>query len=82
LPILGKNGATHFPNRSPTMTRMTAAQHLASIDANVAAWNANEIDYDEFGVRQRAAWDAIHARGERFVNRVLAIWRQRTYGAA
>jgi hypothetical protein len=62
--------------------RTTAAERLAELRANVDAWYADAITYDEFGRRNVATWDAIHARGERFTDRVLALWRSETYGRA
>jgi hypothetical protein len=68
---------------TPKITRRaTAAQALAAIRANVDAWNAHAITWDVFGENQRALWDAIVARGDRFHARVLAHWRHETYGAA
>lgn len=39
--------------------RQLAAEVKVQIDANVAAINAGEIDWDEFTRRQFAAWDRV-----------------------
>ena len=50
----------------------TAATIAAQIQANVRAFNAREIDYQEFTRRQRAAWDPVVGRS-RLHDRVLAL---------
>jgi hypothetical protein len=50
----------------------TAAAIAAQIQANVRAWNARAIDYQEFTRLQRAAWDPVVGRN-RLHDRVLAI---------
>ena len=50
----------------------TAAAIAAQVQANVRAWNAREIDYQEFTRRQRAAWDPVVGRN-RLHDRVLAV---------
>ena len=37
--------------------------------------NNGKIDYDEFGARQRASWDAIRAAGPEVEERVLRALR-------
>jgi len=49
----------------------TAAAIAAQVKENTRAWNAREIDYQEFTRRQRAAWDPVVGRG-RLHDRVLA----------
>lgn len=54
-----------------------AKQFLAELSANVDAWYADEIDYEAFGARQRATWDAIHAAGPAIEEQVLRVLRER-----
>jgi hypothetical protein len=59
----------------------TAAKHamrfLAELNANVDAWYAGRIDYETFGARHRAIWDAIHAAGRAVAEQVLRALRER-----
>jgi hypothetical protein len=59
----------------------TAAKHatrfLAELNANVDAWYARRIDYETFGARQRAIWDAVHATGRAVAEQVLRALRER-----
>lgn len=41
--------------------RKEATRLLAELGANVDAWYAGQLNYEAFGARQRATWDAIHA---------------------
>jgi hypothetical protein len=50
----------------------TAAAIAAQIQANARAWNAREIDYQEFTRLQRAAWNPVVGRN-RLHDLVLAI---------
>ncbi len=43
--------------------KRTARGFLADLTRNVDAWYADRIDYEIFGGRQRATWDAIRAAG-------------------
>lgn len=54
-----------------------AMKLLAELKANVDAWYDGRIDYDEFGARQRASWDAIRAAGPVVEERVLRALRDR-----
>jgi hypothetical protein len=54
-----------------------AKQFLAELGANVDAWYAGQIDYEAFGARQRATWDAIHAAGPAIAEQVLRALRER-----
>ncbi len=54
-----------------------ATRFLAELNANVDAWYAGQIDYDDFGARQRATWDAIHAAGPAVAEQVLHALRDR-----
>ena len=54
-----------------------ATRFLAELSANVDAWYAEHIDYEAFGARQRATWDAIHAAGPAVAERVLRALRDR-----
>lgn len=58
-------------------TTKKATRFLAALGANVDAWYAGEIDYDAFGARQRATWDAIQAAGPAVAERVLRVLRDR-----
>jgi hypothetical protein len=65
----------------PTQTLSPAAADLlARIDANVAAYDAGTIDRDAWDVTQRALWDAIVEAGCR--GEVLAAIRERLDGGA
>jgi hypothetical protein len=59
----------------------TAANHatrfLVELNASVGAWYAGQIDYETFGIRQRATWDAIHAAGPVVAEQVLRAMRDR-----
>jgi hypothetical protein len=57
------------------MTR-TARRFLAALTRNVDAWYADRIDYETFGERQRATWDAIHAAGPTVAETVLRRLRE------
>ena len=54
-----------------TLRPGTAAAIAAQVQENMRAWNAREIDYQEFTRRQRAAWDPVVGRN-RLHDRVLA----------
>ena len=54
-----------------------AMKLLADLEANVDAWYDGRIDYDEFGARQRASWDAIRTAGPAVEERVLRALRDR-----
>ncbi len=58
-------------------TTNKATRFLAELGANVDAWYAGRIDYDAFGARQRATWDAIHAAGPAVAEQVLRALRDR-----
>lgn len=58
-------------------TTVRAKAFVAELVANVDAWYAGQIDYDAFGARQRATWDAIHAAGPAIEERVLRALRDR-----
>lgn len=60
------------------MKTKRAMRFLAELSANVDAWYADEIDYDAFGARQSATWDAIHAAGPAVTEQVLRALRDRT----
>ncbi len=47
-----------------------------ALSRNVDAWYADRIDYEAFGERQRATWDAIHAAGPVVVKMVLRRLRE------
>jgi hypothetical protein len=66
LPVTGVDEMTPKTPRPGT-----AAAIAAQIQSNVRAWNAREIDYQEFTRRQRAAWDPVVGRN-RLHDRVLA----------
>jgi hypothetical protein len=59
------------------MKTKRAMRFLATLNANVDAWYAGEIDYHAFGARQRATWDAIHAAGPVVAEQVLRALRDR-----
>ena len=48
---------------------------LNSLKANVEAWYVDQIDYQTFGRRQRATWDAIRKAGPRVEELVLHALR-------
>lgn len=52
-----------------------ATRLLAELKGNVDAWYDGRIDYDEFGARQRASWDAIRAAGPAVEEQVLRALR-------
>ncbi|MCA9557182.1 MAG: hypothetical protein KC583_01350 [Myxococcales bacterium] len=52
-----------------------ATRLLTELKGNVDAWYDGRIDYDEFGARQRASWDAIRAAGPAVEERVLRALR-------
>ncbi len=54
-----------------------ATRFLAELSANVDAWYAGQIDYEAFGARQRATWDAIQGAGPAIVEQVLRALRDR-----
>ena len=56
--------------------KRTAKGFLANIKRNVDAWYANRIDYEAFGERQRATWDAIRGAGPRVEELVLRTLRE------
>jgi len=58
--------------KTKTLRPGTAAAIAAQVQANMRAWNAREIDYQEFTRRQRAAWDPVVGRN-RLHDRVLAV---------
>lgn len=58
-------------------TTKKATRFLAELNANVDAWNGGRIDYEVFGARQRATWDAIHAAGPAIAEQVLRALRDR-----
>jgi len=51
--------------------KRTARGFLADLKRNVDAWYADQIDYQTFGGRQRATWDAIQNAGPRVEELVL-----------
>lgn len=55
----------------------TAKRFLEELNANVDAWYAGRIDYEAFGARQRATWDAIHAEAPAVEKQVLRALRDR-----
>jgi hypothetical protein len=59
----------------------TAAKHammfMTDLSANVDAWYAGHIDYETFGARQHAIWDAIHAAGGAVAEQVVRALRER-----
>jgi hypothetical protein len=55
----------------------TAKRFLAELNANVDAWYAGRIDYEAFGARQRATWDAVHAAEPAVEKQVLRALRDR-----
>jgi phage-related minor tail protein len=57
--------------------REEATRFLADLGANVDAWYAGQINYEAFGARQRATWDAIHAAGPAVAEQVLRALRDR-----
>ena len=59
----------------------TAAQFLEDITANVDAWYADRIDYETFGARQRATWDAIEEADPGIKARVLEALRDQLHPA-
>jgi len=59
----------------------TAKRCLAELNANVDAWYAGRIDYEAFGARQRATWDAIHAAAPAVEKQVLRALRDRLSSA-
>jgi len=58
-------------------TTRRSRRFLAELGANVDAWYAGQIDYEAFGARQRATWDAIHAAGPAIEEQVLRALRDR-----
>ena len=48
---------------------------LSELKSNVDAWYADQIDYETFGVRQRATWDAIRGAGQAVEEMVLRALR-------
>jgi hypothetical protein len=54
-----------------------AKRFMEELNANVDAWYAGRIDYDAFGTRQRATWDAIHAADPAVAEQVLRALRDR-----
>jgi hypothetical protein len=58
-------------------TAKRATRFLAELNANVDAWYAGRVDYETFGARQRAIWDAIHAAGAAVAEKVLRALRER-----
>ncbi|MCC7380397.1 MAG: hypothetical protein IT384_01100 [Deltaproteobacteria bacterium] len=57
-------------------TTKRAKALVAELIANVDAWYADQIDYEAFGARQRATWDAIHAAGPAIAEQVLRALRE------
>ena len=58
-------------------SRKEATRFLAELGTNVDAWYAGQINYEAFGARQRATWDAIHAAGPAVAEQVLRALRDR-----
>lgn len=58
-------------------TTKRARRFVAELGANVDAWYADQINYEAFGARQRATWDAIHAAGPAIEEQVLRALRDR-----
>lgn len=63
--------------RMTTVDDALAYVYVNDIDANVAAFYADRIDYDTFGRNQVAIWDDIEAAGSDVRDAVLAILRGR-----
>ena len=59
----------------------TTRGFLADLERNVDAWYANRIDYQTFGARQRATWDAIWNAGSQVERLVLRALRDQLAGA-
>ncbi|MGH7269584.1 MAG: hypothetical protein ACREJ3_04060 [Polyangiaceae bacterium] len=55
----------------------SARSFLNRLKTNVDAWYADQIDYETFGERQRATWDAIRSAGPRVEELVLRALRDR-----
>lgn len=57
------------------MAKKSARAFLNELKENVDAWYAGRSDYETFGERQRATWDAIHDAGRTVEERVLRALR-------
>jgi hypothetical protein len=73
--LMFSDGAKRAPRTEAKMTK-TAKRFLAALTRNVDAWYADQIDYETFGERQRATWDAIHAAGPAVEETVLRPLRE------
>ncbi len=53
-----------------------ANRFVNDLKKNVDAWYADQIDFETFGERQRATWDAIQSAGRPTHERVLELLRR------
>ena len=56
--------------------KKSAKTFIATIEQNVDAYFADQIDSATFGARQRAAWDEIEAAGPRIKKAVVRHLRE------
>ena len=73
--LMFSDGEKRAPRKENAMKR-TARGFLADLKRNVDAWYADQIDYETFGGRQRATWNAIRNAGPRIEELVLSALRE------